>query len=419
MPVFSVAQFVEFLNTALTTAVFPEGVTIEGEIAEYRVSQNQWIWFKVKDATSTVDCFATVWKLRTPLEEGMKVRLFGFPRVHPKSGKFSLNVERAEPTGEGALKRAFELLKKKLTEEGVFDAARKRAIPKVPEHIGLIASGGSAAYGDFLRILGNRWGGATVHHFDVAVQGRDAEAQIVEAFAYFNAHPELADVLVLTRGGGSMEDLMAFNSEAVARAVFGSVVPTVVGVGHERDESLADYAADVRASTPTNAAELIVPDRRDVLAAIEADVRHMDATVRNTLGDMVASVDAAGTRLEAGLRARTDAFRHLERDLTEAFTRFGDGMRTRRLEAEGVIARLDAAARYSMTRAGERVEATLRLLRTLDPQRPFEKGFALVRAGGRVVTDGAAVTAGTRLDIRLKKGSLAATSISNIPQLPI
>jgi len=415
MEAYSVSKFVEFLNSAMVEAVFPQGACVEGEVVEYRVSQGRWIWFNLKDETSLVSCFATTWQLRTPLAEGMKVRVYGLPRVHPKSGKFSINVERAEPVGEGALKKAFELLKKKLGEEGVFDAARKRAIPRIPERIGLIASGESAAYGDFLRILGNRWGGATVQHIDVAVQGKDAVAEIVGAFKHFNAHPELAEVIVLTRGGGSIEDLQAFNAEDVVRAVFGSTIPVVVAVGHERDETLADYAADVRASTPTNAAELVVPDRRDIAAAVDASVRHMDGALRTTLGDLVATVDSAASRLEAGFRARVDAFRHLARDLSDAFATFAADIRSRSMETSHLSSRLDAASRTWMGRAGERVDGTLRLLKTLDPQRPFERGFALVRAGGKVVTDAATVAAGTMLDVTLRRGVLSAQVAGSSP----
>jgi len=264
---YSVTEFVGFLNAALNEAVFPDGVAIEGEVAEYRVSQGKWIWFLLKDNSSVLPCFGTVWKLRQPLEDGLQVRIYGQPKVHERSGKFSVVVDRVEPVGEGALKRAYELLRKTLEREGLFDPVRKRLLPKFPRRIGLVASRESAAYSDFLRILGNRWSDTEVNSVHVQVQGKDAVDDIVSALSFFSAHPELADVLVLTRGGGSLEDLQAFNSEEVARAVFSSKVPVVVGVGHERDETLVDFVADVRASTPSNAAEIVVPDRIEVGAA--------------------------------------------------------------------------------------------------------------------------------------------------------
>ncbi|HTM68337.1 MAG TPA: exodeoxyribonuclease VII large subunit [Candidatus Binatia bacterium] len=386
MNVFSVSQFVEFLNTALATAVFPEGVVIEGEVVEYRVSQQKWIWFKLKDESAVAECFATVWQLRQPLEDGMMVRAYGVPKVHPKSGKFSVTIERVELVGEGALRRAFELMRRKLEAEGLFDLGRKRAIPRFPERIGLIASKESAAYGDFMRILKNRWGGMEIKLIDVAVQGRDAVAEITAAFRWFNDNSRAVDVLVLTRGGGSMEDLQAFNSEEVARAVFSSAVPVVVGVGHERDETLADYAADVRASTPTNAAERLVPDRREVLSRLEGAVRGMDSSMRAALSGRAHQVDALAGRIEAHARHRIDEFRHLLKDFGHRFDRFAAAVRER----------------------SQACDAIGRLLATLDPRRPLEKGYAIVRGPDGIVKDAAAVDAGATLEIQLRKGRLGA-----------
>ncbi len=384
MQIFSVSQFIEFLNAALASAVFPEGVAIEGEVAEYRVSQEKWIWFKLKDEQSIVDCFATVWQLRAPLEDGMKVRAFGLPKIHAKSGRFSMNVERVEFIGEGALRRAFELLKKKLDAEGLFAPARKRLIPQFPSRIGLIASRESAAYTDFLRILKNRWGGVTVSSAHVQVQGRDAIRDIVGAFRYFNAHTELAEVVVLTRGGGSLEDLQAFNSEEVARAVFGSKIPVVVGVGHERDESLADYVADIRASTPSNAAELVAPDRREIASMIDGGVRRMDAGMRSALAAKAAAVRSVAARIDA----------HARRGLAAAGHRIRD-----------VYRRLDLFVIDLKTRL-ERLDAAVRLLATLDPRRPLRQGYAFVRSAGKIVRDASQVDIGARVDIQLYKGGL-------------
>lgn len=409
MQPFSVSQFVEFLNVALSTAVFPEGVAVEGEVVEYRMSQQKWIWFKLKDESSTVECFATVWQLRTPLEDGMKVRVHGVPKVHPKSGKFSVTVDRVELMGEGALRRAFELLKKKLEAEGLFDVARKRQIPRFPERVGLIASKESAAYGDFMRILGNRWGGLTVKLADVSVQGRDAVSEITDAFRWFNAHPGEVDVLVLTRGGGSLEDLQAFNSEDVARAVFSSAIPVVVGVGHERDESLADYAADVRASTPTNAAELVAPDRREMLALVDGGARRMDAAMRGALAGRADAIDAMTARIEAHARRGIDAFRHAVKDLARHFDRFSAGVRERSQSAAVLGSRLASVGGFWSARLAAKLDADLRLLSTLDPRRPLERGYAIVRGPSGLVTDATTMDAGSPVEIQLRKGRLGAT----------
>lgn len=384
MQALTVSQFVEFLNTALTTAVFPEGAVIEGEVVEYRVSQGKWIWFNLKDAGSIIPCFATVWQLRTPLEDGMQVRVFGMPKVHTKSGKFSVNVDRAELVGEGALRRSFELLKKRLQEEGLFAPERKRPLPHFPKSIGVIASRESAAYGDFLRILGNRWGGVEVKLFHVQVQGKDAVDDIVRAFAYFNAHPDEAEVLVLTRGGGSLEDLMAFNDEAVARAVYASKVPVVSAVGHERDESLTDYVADVRASTPSNAAERVVPDRMDILRDLDAGVRAVASAMDTAVSERRHRIDSLATRLESHVRRRMDAF-------------------------AGLVERLMQAAKYRLRAVGDELAAHERLLRGLDPKRLLAQGYAVVRHGGKILKDAQYVSPRDRITVQVHHGTLDAT----------
>lgn len=383
----TVSQFVQGLNAAFEEVVFPYGAMIEGEVAEYRVSQDKWVWFLLKDATSVISCFATVWQLRQPLEDGMKVRVHGVPKVHAKSGKFSVTVDRVEMVGEGALKRAFELLKKKLDTEGLFAPGRKRPLPRFPERIGLIASKESAAYTDFLRILGNRWGGLHVQSAHVQVQGREAVRDIVGAFAYFNAHPELAEVLVLTRGGGAMEDLHAFNSEEVVRAIFSSKIPVVVGVGHERDETLADYVADVRASTPSNAAERLVPDRRDLEREIEGSVRAIERALEKEIASLGHRLFDLEHQLQEQVRSARAEFDAVMSDLELQLSNF-----------EGRLKVLLGA-----------VERDERLLSSYDPRAVLKRGYAIVRdAQGGLVRDAARVDRGTRLAVQLSHGTLEA-----------
>ena len=408
MQIFSVTQFVEYLNTTLAVAVFPDGVAVEGEVTGYRVSQDKWIWFDIKDAGAVIPCFATVWQLRMPLEDGMQVRVFGTPKVHPRSGKFSLNVERVELMGEGALRRAYELLKKRLAEEGIFAPERKRPIPRFPRSVGLITSRDAAAYTDFLRIAGNRWGGVQIQLAHVQVQGRDAVGDIVGAFRWFNAHPDAAEVLVLTRGGGSLEDLQAFNSEDVVRAVFSSRIPVVVGVGHERDESLADLAADVRASTPTNAAELVMPDRQEVAAFMSSAERLMSSSMRSALAARRAAVDGLARRLENWAASMIVSFRHLMKDFSNRFANFASGIASRRSATASLAVRLCAAAGHWTSRIDADIAADERLLAGLDPRRLLSRGYALVRSGGRVVRDAAQVDIGETVDIQLSRGGLAA-----------
>lgn len=383
----SVSQFVDALNIVFADKVFPDGVTIEGEVAEYRVSQGKWIWFLLKDESAVVSCFATAWQLRQPLEDGMKVRVHGVPKIYAKSGKFSVTVERVEMVGEGALRRAFELMKRKLEADGLFAPERKRAIPPFPERIGLVASTESAAYSDFLRILGDRWGGVKIASAHVQVQGREAVRDIVGAFAYFNAHPELAEVIVLTRGGGSLEDLHAFNSEEVARAIFASKVPVVVGVGHERDESLADYVADLRASTPSNAAERLTPDRRVVARQIDDAAKTMERALEHELARRKHHLSEVEHILQDHVRAARLEFDAVMSDLERCLLSFDGRVR-------------------SLADAVDRDE---RLLKSFDPAGVLRRGYAIVRGpDGRVLRDAASVDRGSAIAVQLAKGTVSA-----------
>jgi len=404
----SVAEFIEFLNTALSAAVFPAGVDVEGEVAEYRVSQDKWIWFLLKDEQATVSCFATVWQLRQPLEDGLRVRIHGQPKVHAKSGKFSITVERAEPVGEGALRRAFELLKAKLAAAGLFAAERKRPLPRFPRRIGLIASAESAAYGDFLRILGARWGGLEIVLADVQVQGRAAAGQIASAFQWFDLHPDAADVLVLTRGGGSLEDLQPFNTEEVARAVAGSRIPVVCGVGHERDQTLADFAADVRASTPTNAAEIVVPDRRELSAAVEARSETLVSSLRSLVAARGALVADLASRLEASVRRGLAASRQRLSGFDAALNLFAAKLARSGEVLTSASQRLFDRMAMRLLASRSNIEGRERLLRGLDPKRLLGRGYAIVRARGRVLKDAALVDIGEELELQLSSGRLAA-----------
>ncbi|HYG84147.1 MAG TPA: exodeoxyribonuclease VII large subunit [Verrucomicrobiae bacterium] len=258
----SVTDCIALINQTLDYA-YP-AVTVVGEVSSFKVNQGKYVFFDLKDDQSTMPCFMTVWQLRQPLEDGMKVMVVAQPKI-TAWGKFSMTVREVRPVGEGSLKRAFELLVKKLQAEGLFDEARKRSLPMFPEHIGVISSTQAAGYADFIKILNDRWGGMRIDVAHVQVQGMAAPGQIMRALEHFNEMAEPPEVVVLLRGGGSADDLAAFNDEPLARAIAASRVVTLVGVGHEVDTSLADMVCDVRAATPSNAAQLLVPDRSELL----------------------------------------------------------------------------------------------------------------------------------------------------------
>lgn len=300
--IFSVSDFLAVLNQTLEMA-YPT-VLVEGEVSSFKVNQNKFVFFDLKDASGTVGCFMTIWQLRMPIEDGMKVVVTAAPKVTPW-GKFSLTVQSIRPSGEGSMKKSLELLKAKLDKEGLFAPERKRILPTIPRRVAVVTSTQAAGYADFVKILESRWGGLFVEVAHTQVQGDAAPDQMIRAIRHFNEQSEPADVLVIIRGGGSADDLAAFNDEKLVREIAASRIPTLVGVGHEVDTSLADMAADVRAATPSNAAQLLVPDRREVVMSVCEQVRTtarvaeqaIDTLARETRMQLVSALDTSLTRV--------------------------------------------------------------------------------------------------------------------------
>ncbi len=270
-PTFSVSDALAVINQTLEFAL--PTMTVVGEVSSFKVNQGKWVFFDLKDDESSLGCFMSVFNLRVAIDDGMKVAVVARPGL-TKWGKFSLTVQSIRPVGEGSLKRAFELLRAKLDAEGLFAEDRKRILPEIPTRIGVISSVAAAGYADFIKILDQRFGGLQIDIANVQVQGSGAPEQIIRALNYFNEVSQ-PDVIAIVRGGGSADDLATFNDEMLVRAVAGSRVPTIVGVGHEIDVTLADLAADMRAATPSNAAQILVPDRREIVADIDARLRHL------------------------------------------------------------------------------------------------------------------------------------------------
>lgn len=361
--ILSVSDFVALVNQTFDYA-YPL-VTIAGELANFRVSKNRWVYFDLKDETASVRFFGTVYMLPGPLEDGMLLEVHGSPRLHPQFG-FSVNIRSMRPVGEGSIKKAANLLESKLRKEGLFDDSRKRLLPYPPQTIGLVTSKESAAYADFIKILNQRWRGTEVQLVDVQVQGEAAIQQIVSGITQLNEAATQPDVLVLIRGGGSADDLQVFSTEQVTRAVAASRIPTLVAVGHEIDVSLAELAADQRASTPSNAAELLVPDRREVFARL--------AEQRLRLARIV------GDRVEADRQ-------HLAR--------------VREQLAQGIDRQLQDARDQQLYRK--------QLLEALSPESALRRGYAIVRdAGGRVLKSGKSVSVGDKVKIQLADARVGA-----------
>lgn len=283
----SVSDFVAVVNQTLEYAL--PTVVIVGEVSGLSIRQDKWVRFKLKDDTSSVDFFGSIYQMMTPLEDGMVVAVQGRPRLSDKWG-FSVSMQSVQAVGEGSIKRSFELLKKKLEAEGLFDESRKRSLPAMPSRIGVISSTDAAGYVDFIKILNSRWGGMEVSVARTLVQGVHAPGQIIRAIEYFNKLGDPPEVLVIVRGGGDADALAAFNDEALVRAVASSRIPTLIGVGHEIDTTLVDLVADVRAATPSNAAQLLVPDRRELIQRSRDIVRRIIPSLERRHNDYVREI---------------------------------------------------------------------------------------------------------------------------------
>ncbi|MBR3176179.1 exodeoxyribonuclease VII large subunit [Candidatus Saccharibacteria bacterium] len=277
---FTPTEFINVVNQTLDYAYHE--ATIVGEVASFKINQGKWVFFDIKDEESSISCFMTLYQLRIPIEDGMKVMVKGVPKV-TKWGKFSFTVQAVKPVGEGSLKKAYEILKKKLSSEGLFDATKKRTLPKDLTKIGVISSTAAAGYADFVKIINARWGGLRVQVAHTQVQGLDAPDQIIRALNYFNEKSEM-QVIAILRGGGSADDLSCFNDEKLVRIIAASKIPVITGIGHEVDESLADLAADVRASTPSNAAEILTRDKKEERIKLEKNINRVTQVVLQEVG---------------------------------------------------------------------------------------------------------------------------------------
>lgn len=362
LPILTPSDFVALFNQTLEFAL--PLVEIEGEVINFKVSKNRWVYFDIADEGAKLRCFGTVYNLPAPVEDGMKVRIVASPRLHPQFN-FSLNIESLQFSGEGSIKKAADLLLQQLEKEGLFAPERKRLLPYPPERIALVTSAESAAYKDFIKVLGARYGGIGIELADVQVQGEAAPMQIVRAIEWFNRQADIADVLVIIRGGGSADDLQAFSSEQVTRAVAASRIPTLVAIGHEVDISLAELAADQRASTPSNAAELLVPDRRELLSRLDQTVQQLERAARDAI-----------------------VFKNQETD---------------DLKQE-----LRKAVKQALQDRQQHIQQLQHTLEALSPQAILRRGYAVVRKNDKVINQAGKLRAKDHLNIQFADGTVAA-----------
>ncbi len=364
-------------------------VLVRGELSNYKIYSSGHHYFTLKDSGSSLSCVmfrGDASRLRFRPENGMGVTCAGRVSVYPRDGAYQLYVSEIRPEGAGDLYLAYEQLKARLQEEGLFDADHKKPIPVMPERIAVITSGSGAAVRDVIRILGKRWPLSRVIVLPVRVQGAEAPPEIVGAIRYANRY-RVADLIITGRGGGSIEDLWAFNDERVARAIYDSEIPVISAVGHEPDVTISDFVADLRAATPSNAAELAVPDRRDV----EDSLLVLDRRARQV---MAKKLDAAASRLrELSSRPvmrsplgfvdqRREDLDRLSRDLTGAQERI----------------------------LGEKKREYVRLAASLDAMSPLKvlaRGFSVTTdQNGEILRDASAVEIGDAVHIRMERGGL-------------
>ena len=387
--VFSVSGVTAYIKSRLESDLTLRDLWLEGEISNWRKAPSGHLYFTLKDPDASIRCVmwrSTVPRLSyLPAGDGEAVLAHGHVSVYEQSGQYQFYVDELEPVGLGALHAQFEQLKARLAQEGLFDEARKRPPPTFPRRIGVVTSPVGAALRDILNVLRRRYPLAEVILSPTQVQGEDAPPQIVSALVALS-HVEGVDVIILARGGGSLEDLWAFNDERVARAVVASPIPVVCGVGHETDFTIADFVADLRAPTPSAAAELVTPDQ-DELA------RHLRLVVAQLLS-------AAGEAIAERRRLLAGEVRALQRLSPQTWI----DQRRQRVDDLSHVAQTDIAHQLSLGR--ERLSGLSSRLSALNPEATLARGYAIIRHEGdtRVVSRVGQVSPGDRLSVRVSDG---------------
>lgn len=387
-PVFSVSQVNNYVKDLMEGDELLTGLLVRGEISNYKCYPSGHHYFSLKDAQGSIRCVmfrGDAMRLRFRPANGMSIIAFGRVSVFPRDGQYQLYCSELIDDGQGALDRAFEELRRRLEAEGLFEPENKVSLPKFPKKIALITSPAGAAVRDMIRILGARWPMTEVLVVPVRVQGEEAPGEIAAAIHAINNRDDV-DLIITGRGGGSREDLWAFNEEVVARAIYVSNIPVISAVGHEPDVTIADYVADVRASTPSNGAELAVPDQNEMYARLNHLSRRLAAaqgvrlsgarkdlerlTRSRMLQDMRAPIDDRRMRLDS-----------IQRDMAAALER-----RIKNIRME--LAKLSAG------------------LHAMSPLKVLGRGYAIAKGESGVVSSVAQTAAGEKIDVMLADGVL-------------
>ena len=387
--VFSVSGLNIYIKELLDSDGVLTGLYVRGELSNYKVYPSGHHYFSMKDSEGSLRCVmfkGSASKLRFKPENGMNAVAYGRITVYPRDGAYQLYVNELTPDGVGDIYFAYEQLKEKLHKEGLFDERHKKNLPKYPKTIAVITSSAGAAVRDIIRILNMRWPLTKVIILPVRVQGAEAPPEIAGAIKYANAN-NIADLIITGRGGGSLEDLWAFNDERVARAIFASEIPVISAVGHEPDVTISDFVADVRATTPSNAAEIAVPDInevRDVLSGAEIRSRHAISRELKTRRQRLSELAA-------------------RRVLQNPRNYIND----KRLQLDHSHDRLAASMQKIIFTGRERYARHAASLDAMSPLKVLGRGYAIAQGiDGKIVKKASDVTAGDKVTVRLEKDSI-------------
>lgn len=393
--IYSITQINAYIQGRMNEDPMLAQVAVRGEISNYKLYPSGHHYFTLKDEQSALKCVmfkGNAMSLRFRPASGMKVIALGRISVYPRDGQYQLYVSSMAMDGIGDLYAAFEALKKKLSQQGLFDPAKKMPIPKYPQTIGVVTSSAGAAVHDILRILRRRYPLCSVRLLPVRVQGAEAPEEIASAIRYANAH-DLADLLIVGRGGGSIEDLWAFNDERVAYAIYESHIPIISAVGHEPDVTIADYVADLRAATPSNGAELAVPDREALTQNLDAFSAAMTGALNRQL--RLASQRLEGLAASPALRSPTGYLDRREKDL-------------------GLLKeKLLAAQNRELSKAQQKYVANVAKLDAMSPLKVLSRGYAMAqKETGELIRSVKQTTTGESIVVSLADGKLNASILS-------
>ena len=393
--IYSITQINAYIQGRMNEDPMLAQVAVRGEISNYKLYPSGHHYFTLKDEQSALKCVmfkGNAMSLRFRPASGMKVIALGRISVYPRDGQYQLYVSSMAMDGIGDLYAAFEALKKKLSQQGLFDPAKKKPIPKYPQTIGVVTSSAGAAVHDILRILRRRYPLCSVRLLPVRVQGAEAPEEIASAIRYANAH-DLADLLIVGRGGGSIEDLWAFNDERVAYAIYESHIPIISAVGHEPDVTIADYVADLRAATPSNGAELAVPDQEALLQNLDALNGAMAAALSRQLKLAAQRLDALAAR--PAMRSPTAYLERKEKDL--------------RLLKNRMI----SAQERMISASNARFVSCVAKLDAMSPLKVLSRGYAMAQTGdGELLRSIHQVNPGDSILVNISDGTITASVLN-------